>query len=101
MEVISGWAPTDPTAARHWLQRLPAGQERDTAVSGFAFYVVDRDPAAAFDWVKTVGDAFFRDVQFNALASRWIQFDPDAATKWIQASDQLPADLKTKLLAPK
>ena len=37
----------------------------------------------------------------QAIASRWIQFDPDAATKWIQASDQLPADLKTKLLAPK
>ena len=98
MEVISDWAQTDPMAAGQWLQRLAAGQERDTAVSEFAYYVVDRDPAAAFDWVKTVGDPFFRDVQFNALASRWIQSDPDAATKWIQASDNSPPISKRSCL---
>ena len=109
--ITARWAAIDPTAAVAWLNAKPGDHTREAALSSIIAELSRRDPAGALSLLQALpqtpssieahDDPFFRDVQFNALANRWIKADPDVATKWIQSTDQLPADLKTKLLAPR
>jgi hypothetical protein len=52
-QMLEDWVEGDPAAAGAWLQRLPAGQSRDTAVSTFARRVRDTDPNAARNWIAS------------------------------------------------
>ena len=45
--VVTGWATTEPNAARAWVESLPAGQDRATFVGDLVDGMVVRDPGAA------------------------------------------------------
>ena len=98
MAVVSNWTGTDPTAAGKWLQRFPAGAERDTAIGGFAYQLANRDPVLAFEWIGTVGDPIVRDAQYRSIVEWRMKADSDAARNWIESSDRIPDQLKAEVL---
>ncbi len=53
---VENWAKQDLTAASRWLNDLPAGAERDSAISGLLSVTLRVEPDSALPWAITVSD---------------------------------------------
>ena len=51
---VENWAKQDLTAASRWLNDLPAGAERDSAISGLLSVTLRVEPDSALPWAITV-----------------------------------------------
>jgi len=99
--VASAWAKLDYVRAADWLQRLPAGGGRDVAVIQFTNTLADTDPEGAITWATTVADSAKRAQHVEGLAGRWLSFDKQRAQQWIAETNQLPPEVKARLLLGK
>ena len=86
-DVVRLWAEQDPTAARAFLDTLPAASRRE-ATSGYAEALADTDPAAAMAFLRSGAEA---DACIMALR-RLAQKDPH----WLlEQAESLPASGRT------
>ena len=86
--------------SQDWLDQLPAGDERDFAITGFSTSIVRSDPHGALDWAASIDEEDVRNRTITGLSRQWLNNDPAAAAPWIQASDLLSPEQKHKLLVP-
>jgi hypothetical protein len=94
---MSNWAASDPTAAGQWLQGLPAGASRESAVQAYVSQLTQASPELAAPWAETLTDQNTRFNQMENVARRWLDTDRPAAEAWL-AKVNLPDDRKQGLL---
>jgi hypothetical protein len=85
-EVARAWMSHDPAAAIQWMQSIPVGQTKDSALQGFIYhYQNNNNPQAAFDMASGIGDTGKR-TEAELNAARWFfDRDPAAAVPWMQS----------------
>ncbi len=85
-EVARAWMSHDPDAAIQWMQSLPVGQTKDSALQGFIYhYQNNNNPQAACDMASGIGDTGKR-TEAELDAARWFfDKDPAAAIPWMQS----------------
>jgi hypothetical protein len=91
-------AQQDLAKTAGWLERLPPGASRDTAISNFTGYAARTDPEGAAAWAATISDERMRNNQIQSVASTWLRQDKDSATRWIRQSNLLDDKTKQRLL---
>ena len=88
---------SDVTKAAAWLEKLPAGIERDGAVAAYAGKVTGSDPEAAATWAATVTDNNKRENAVRNVYDRWKRTDEAAANRWLAATPALSPDAKKRM----
>ncbi len=96
--VVSRWAAKDSASAGDWLDRQPANNTRDSAVSTLARTLSVEDPEAALEWASKITDEKNRNRQLENFSRTWLANEPATARKWISSSDLLSPETKEKLL---
>lgn len=94
---VQFWYRVDPAAAIQWMQSLPVGPSKDTAVIGISLGKSYSDPQAAMNMASEIADSDIRTEAQKNVVEEWSWRDPAAATQWINRSS-LPEDVKTQLL---
>ena len=92
------WYRNDPAAAIQWMQTLPVGPSKDSAVSGISLGKSYSDPQAGMNMASEIADSDIRTEAQKNVVEEWSWRDPAAATQWINRSS-LPEDVKAQLLA--
>ena len=95
---VQFWYRVDPAAAIQWMQTLPVGPTKDSAVIGISLGKSYSDPQAGMNMASEIADSDIRTEAQKNVVEEWSWRDPAAATQWINRSS-LPEDVKTQLLA--
>jgi hypothetical protein len=80
---VQSWASSDPTAARRWLDSLPAGPGHDVALTAVANQISMANPQEAMTLIAKISNPR---VQLDAVKqpfTTWSQNDPAAAAAWL------------------
>jgi hypothetical protein len=88
-------SPISATAT--WLQSMPAGKTRDSAVSQFVNNISYSEPQLAAAWAEAIADERSRQSQMENTARHWMNQDATAARAWIEKCS-LPEEAKQRLL---
>lgn len=83
-EFANRWTHADYKGAAQWMNSLPAGKQRDSAVAGFAPVVAKIDGATAMDWALTLSDPVQRDSCLGDVCRIWRDSDPEAASAYLK-----------------
>jgi hypothetical protein len=100
-QIASEWTKKDSQAASEWIDPLPPGKEKDSAIQGMTWELRDKDPASSTIWASTVGNSSMREQLVNENARAWLKRDPDAAKEWINGTDTLTDDQRAAILKTK
>ena len=85
--VASSWVQADSPAAVAWIQSLPDGAAKRTALNNAFFQVVWNNPAGAADLLASLPVTQDNMGLYWQLGSQWAQSDVAAAVNWAK---QLP-----------
>jgi hypothetical protein len=77
--IESNWLKQDPEAASKWVETLPVGSTRDSAIRALVPIATETDPPTAFKWADTLSDPSYRGTLINGVTEAWAKTDPDAA----------------------
>jgi hypothetical protein len=77
----------DPREASEYLAAMPASEQRDRAVGGFARTLSHSDPSSAVTWAETIADPKIRQGALIDAGRSWLRSDPTAAADWMQSGD--------------
>ncbi len=83
-EFSDRWTHTDYHGAAKWIGTLPAGKQRDSAISGFAPAAAKIDGATAVDWALTLTDPAQRKATLMDVQRTWKDIDRDAANAYFR-----------------
>jgi hypothetical protein len=83
--LINSWARIDPDAAGTFLNRQPAGRDKDGALLCMASWVAESNPEAGMQWAATIRDDAIRDEAREDLLKKWRRYDPVEADAWMAA----------------
>jgi len=95
--VANEWIPYAPQQAAAWVDRLPAGQMRDTGLTRVADIISREDPSAAALWAQRISSPETRESQLRSICEQWLEIDAPTAKSWI-ATSPLSAEAKQSLL---
>jgi hypothetical protein len=84
IEFTDQWAHADFQGAARWLRSLPAGNQRDAAISGFAPVAAKIDGATAVDWALTLTDPAERRSCVDEVVREWQKADAEAAAAYLK-----------------
>jgi hypothetical protein len=91
--IVRGWAFDYPKEAGNWVNSLPPGQARDTAVKAYVSVIDGMDAGAATQWAYSIQDPTMRMEATMDTFQRWLGSDHSAAAEWLQNTD-LPEGLR-------
>ena len=77
-------AATSLPDATTWLKSLPAGTDRNYAMTTLAAAWVKTDPKAAMDWTMQLSEADGRTAAMERAFNDWAQADDESARQWIK-----------------
>lgn len=87
---VEAWVGRDPEAASGWIQKLPPGPAKDTAISGLTNWLYatgpEADYEAALEWSQAASPGRQQEL-LSSLLSNWSRADAGAAQA---ALDSLP-----------
>ncbi len=83
-EFADQWTHSDYQGAAQWISSLPAGTQRDNAISGFAPVAAKIDGASAVDWTLTITDADQRQSCLSYVVRKWEESDREAAAAYLK-----------------
>ncbi len=89
-------SPTTQEAA-NWLSALPASQERDSAIAGYASKAIAEKPQLALDWIAQMQNASERSAALSENFARWHRASKGASMAWLWATPRLSAAEKKAL----
>jgi hypothetical protein len=89
--LIRGWAFDHTEEAGNWINTLPEGAPRDSAVQAFVSVIDGKDAALATQWAQAIQDPEARAGAFYNAFERWRGEDKKAATDWLN-QNPLPDD---------
>ena len=84
VEFTDQWTHADYQGAAQWIGSLPAGKQRDTAISGFAPIAAKIDGATAVDWALTLTDPNERRSSVEDVVRIWKKTDAEAAAAYLK-----------------
>ena len=91
--LIREWGLQNTAEAGEWINELPHGPARDSAVRAYVTVIDGMNTELATKWAQAIDSPTERtEATFNAL-ERWIQSDPDKARTWVQ-NNPLPEGLQ-------
>lgn len=82
--VAAGWARVDPSAAKAWVDGLPAGEPRDRAELAILQHQALSDPAGTVERVLQLPPSV-RDRGMAGVFRAWMDLDSNAAVAWLKA----------------
>jgi hypothetical protein len=88
----------DWNATAGWLETLPMGSSRDSAIGAFVTAADGYDIKLAVEWANRTEDPESRAGRVTGTVQRWLSEDDSAARAWIQKA-QLPAGMAERLLS--
>lgn len=88
--LVTSWASSDLTAAAAWLDKQPAGPDKDASLRRFARQMASDDPQSAMAWANNISDAKEKQRAMESVARQWMRADPTAARAWIANSPLTP-----------
>jgi hypothetical protein len=91
--IVRSWAFDYPKEAGNWVNSLPPGQARDSAVKAYVSVIDGMDAGAATQWAYSIQDPTMRIETTMEAFQRWLGNDHGAAAEWLQNTD-LPEDLR-------
>jgi hypothetical protein len=68
--VVSRWLRNDTNEASIWIDSLPSGSGRDSAVSTLVSNIEREHPETALQWANTIGDERRRDYMLRRINKR-------------------------------
>jgi hypothetical protein len=89
--LVRGWAFDHTQEAGDWINTLPLGAARDSAVEAFVSVIDGKDAALATQWAQAIQDPEARAGAFFNAFERWQGQDKKAATEWLN-QNPLPDD---------
>ncbi|HVU37178.1 MAG TPA: hypothetical protein VHC95_02490, partial [Opitutales bacterium] len=95
--VARNWLQTDSVAASQWINTLPPGDARDTAVEQIVNTQARNDPAATMNWATTIGNPDTRYSSIQRVTTQWAATDPQAAMQAVQNVANLTDEQRQKL----
>jgi len=81
--VASGYADSDPAAAKAWIERYRGQAIYDAGMMAIAQASARRDPASAAALLPSLADAAGRERLATTVAQQWSERDPRAARDWV------------------
>lgn len=91
--IVRGWAFDYPQEAGNWVNSLPPGQARDSAVKAYVSVIDGMDAGTATQWAYSIQDPAMRMEATMETFQRWLRNDHGAAAEWLQSTD-LPEGLR-------
>ena len=89
-DVAERWMRLDGTAAREWINGLPADRNRDGATERVVHMTMGTDPAEAFAWAQSMTDQDHRRGLMHHTLTRWREVDLPAARQALSGADLSP-----------
>lgn len=99
--IATEWTQKDAQATSEWIDPLPPGKEKDSAIQGMVWQLREKDPASSTIWASTVGDEKSREDLTNQSLRTWLKRDPEAAKQWINETETLSDAQKANFLKDK
>ena len=85
--LVRGWGFENAKAAGEWINTLPAGTGRDSAIKAYVSVIDGMDPALATQWAHTIADPIERAESTLRTFHRWMAADKTAAGAWVQQAE--------------
>ena len=79
-------AGKDGADAGQWLNTLPEGVDRESAIKGFVYRAKDNYPEEATAWATAIQDTDARRAALSTALGYWCRNDLLAALEWLQTS---------------
>lgn len=76
--MVRGWTQTDFQAAGNWINSVPDGPTKNTAIRSYAVTVSEYEPETAAQWALTLPPGKDRDSTLNRIYQNWPKDDPAA-----------------------
>ena len=76
--MVRGWTHTDFQAAGNWINSVPDGPTKNTAIRSYAETVSEYEPETAAQWALTLPPGKDRDSTLNRIYQNWPKDDPAA-----------------------
>jgi hypothetical protein len=76
--MVRGWTQTDFQAAANWINSVPDGPTKNTAIRSYAETVSEYEPETATQWALTLPPGKDRDSTLNRIYENWPKDDPAA-----------------------
>jgi hypothetical protein len=92
--VIRGWAFSDHEGAGNWINTLPAGAPRDSAINAYVSVIDGMDAGLATHWATAIEQPALRDQVTESAFSRWLHEKPEPAQQWLANAEE---PLRSKL----
>ena len=80
--IMANWAKSDLASAASWVNALPQGQLRDTAVRSFVAQWEKQDPVAAINFAAKLPENSAQQELVQTLAASWSLRQSQAAINW-------------------
>jgi hypothetical protein len=76
--MVRGWTQTDFQAAGNWINSVPDGPTKNTAIRSYAETVSEYEPETAAQWALTLPPGKDRDSTLKSIYENWPKDDPAA-----------------------
>jgi hypothetical protein len=86
--IAGQWARFAPQDAAAWVMSLPAGAQRDQALTGLGESWSEADPAQATQFAAALPAGDARTLAMRQAVSKWVESDPAAARAWMLQTDR-------------
>ncbi len=97
--IASEWYKQDPGEVAKWLNTLPPGQGRDSAVSAYSQALAMTDPAKAMSSAMSIDNELDRNYGVTSVVENWMRADADAARQWVKTTTDLSDAQKARYLS--
>lgn len=84
------WADKQPLEASVWVDSLPPGPERDSAIKGLTAMVRRTDVSSALTWAEDIQDEKLRARTITDIWKGWRARDGVAAKRWLREAEISP-----------
>ncbi len=86
-DVVSSWVYTDTEAAKNWVNSLPAGSSRDSALTTYAMQTPSRNYQETIEMASGISNERNREWAVSSAVRNWMNDDPAAAKSWLDSSN--------------
>jgi hypothetical protein len=85
--LVRGWAFGEPHAAGEWINQLPPGAGKDSAIEAYVSVIDGMDARSATQWATAIGDPKKRADATMKAFQRWLGQDRAAAGAWLKQAE--------------
>jgi hypothetical protein len=102
-QILNIYVPAAPEAAGRWVEQLPPGPVRESAIGTYAEAVSQWNPEAGARLALKTADPIARENRVQPCFGQWLAWNPVAAKAWLKEtsfSDEVKGRWLAAPLAP-